>query len=115
MIVYNSKLWNARDPDDILKVDRNKFNIRELKFLGKFHPREDFLCFNNIDSKVIVDFGFYGNEIECDGDWKIYVIDGNLEEGWSSPLELHQFRFNQFLRGINCVQSLLDKYTSKLK
>lgn len=58
MIQFNARNWKAHDPDGILRVDRDKFDIENLKFLGDFHPREDFLSFENIDTKIIVDFGF---------------------------------------------------------
>ena len=111
MIQFNVQNWKTHDPDGILRVDRDKFAIEYLKFLGDFHPREDFLSFENIDTKIIVDFGFYGNEVNLSGVWRIYVVDGNLEDGWHSPLEQHKFVFSDFFQGINCVQLLLVKYS----
>lgn len=111
MIEFNSRIWNIRDPDGILNIDREIFEISELKFLGDFHPREDFLSFENIESKIIIDFGFYGCEVKLEGSWQVYVVDGKIEEGWHSPLERHEFAFGEFMQGIDCIKSLLAKYT----
>lgn len=110
MIKFNSRIWNIRDPDGILNVDREKFEISEFKFLGDFHPREDFLSFENIESKIIIDLGFYGCEVKLEGSWQVYVVDGKLEEGWHSHLERHEFLFGEFMQSIDCVKSLLAKY-----
>jgi hypothetical protein len=111
MIEFNSKIWKVNDPDRILEVERGEFDAKKLKYLGNYHPREDFINFENIGSKIIVDFGYYGCEVKLDGFWQAYVVDGNLEEGWHSPLECHKFPFSEFKKGVDCVQSLLAKYT----
>lgn len=109
MIQVDEKVWLIHDPDKVLTYDRKTFDTSIIKFLGDIHPREDLLSFENRAKNYIVDFGYYGCEVALDGNWVVYVIDGNIEEPWEHPVERHETK--GFLEGINNVELMLKKYT----
>ncbi len=101
--------WKIYDPDNILGYKREGFDTSILKFGGDIHPREDLLQLTHNESNYIVDFGYYGCEVELDGFYAVHVIDGNLEEAWYPPLERHESKC--FLEGISSIEAMLTKYT----
>jgi hypothetical protein len=109
MLQINDKKWKIYDPDNILSYELDGFDTSALKFGAGIHPREDMMQLTNIESNCIIDFGYYGCEIELDGFYVVHVIDGNLEEAWYHPLERHESK--GFIEGIINVQAMLAKYT----
>ena len=109
MLKFDDSIWSVHDPDKVLSCDKPNSDESILKFLGDIHPREDLMNFENKHSKYIVDFGYYGCEVELDGSWVAYVIDGNIEDAWDEPVERYETK--TFLDGIASVQAMLNKYT----
>ena len=109
MLQINNSKWEVCDPDNILSKKLKEFDVSALKFGADIHPREDMIQLTHKESNCIIDFGYYGCEIELDGFYAVHVIDGNLEEAWYHPLERHESKF--FLEGITNVQCMLAKYT----
>ncbi|SDU21136.1 hypothetical protein [Halopseudomonas salegens] len=109
MFQVDKSTWHIYDPDNILSSRREGFDTGILRFGGDIHPREDLMQFTHRLSNCIVDFGYYGCEINLDGFYAVSVVDGHMEEGWQSPMERLESR--DFLAGITHVQAMLEKYT----
>ncbi len=109
MLQINHSKWEVNDPDKILSHELKGFNESEVKFGADIHPREDMLQITHKETGFIVDFGFYGCEVELNGFYVVHVIDGNLEEAWHHPLERHES--STFIEGIKNVQAVVAKLT----
>lgn len=114
MIQFDQYIWVTHDPDGVLT---NNFDLHTLKNReevfkrGEIYPREDLMQFTHKASKICIDHGYYGCEVKLNGRWTVYVIDGNLEaDAWNTPLERHDFTFDNFIKSIECVQKLLNIY-----
>ena len=110
MIKFDSKIWKVHDPDNVISFKRDDFN--ELIFQeekGSIKPREDLIYFSNEEKKVTIDFGFYRNEANLEGEWISYVIDNSLENHWERSIE--KFMSQSFFDGLNIVEKLLKKYS----
>lgn len=109
MLQIDESKWDIYDPDKILGYQLKGFDRGVLGFGAAIHPREDMMQFTHKESRCIVDFGYYGCEVELDGFYVVRVVDGNLEEGWHQPLE--RLESKDFLEGIVHAQAMLEKYT----
>lgn len=101
MIEFKKDNWQIYDPDELLSSE----NIAVAGSL--VYPREDVLAFNHKFKDLIVDFGFYGNETTLDGEWVVYLIEG---ENWDNPVK--ENRFNTFKNGIESTIELLNEYST---
>ena len=111
MISFNSKLWTAHDPDKLLSFNRDHVALTTANLLDHINPREDLIYFQHTESHIIIDYGYYGCEVELNGKWSIYVIDGNIEDAWENPIEKHTFPFHDFMLEIKYIENLILKYT----
>lgn len=109
MFRIDESKWKIHDPDGILSYHFESFDVSDLKFGGVIHPREDMLSFTHKETSYIVDFGYYGCEVTMDGRFVVYVIDANLEDGWSNPIERHEE--NDFLEAILNLKAMYRKYS----
>lgn len=109
MLKVDKRKWEVHDPDKVLSYERDVFDINIINFFGEIGPREDLMAFTHKETNYIVDFGYYGSEVELDGYWIVYVIDTNMDEPWESPIERHDSK--SFLDGIGNVHAMLEKYT----
>ena len=101
MIEFKKDNWKIYDPDELLKSE----NIAAAEKL--VYPREDVLAFNHKFKDLIVDFGFYGNEATLEGEWVVYLIEGN---NWEKPIK--ENRFSAFKNGIESTIELLNEYST---
>lgn len=109
MIEFDSKKWEFYDPDGILA--RSRDTISGLNFdleKARIFPREDMMCFKHTEKSIIIDFGFYGDEVDLVGEWIVYVVDIALDGPWDAPID--RIKSKLFLDGINNVQSAIRKY-----
>jgi len=109
LINFNNSIWSARDPDNILLTTPDSINENCFGFGKSIHPREDLLQFTNLNNEKIIDFGFYGDEIELNGKWIVFVVISGNPDAWYNPLERYEFK--EFIDGVGKVQELLNKYT----
>lgn len=110
MIEINPELWVIHDPDSVLSRDLSNFSE------SQFHtdeeniwPREDLIQLKHKAKNLIIDLGFYGDEISLKGQWTVYVIDLNIEEPWYAPIE--EKSFSRFLRGIEFLTEAISRYS----
>jgi len=109
VIEFDDKVWTAQDPDGMLSLKKSDLSCFACD--GKISPREDLLQFKHRMSGIVVDYGYYGSDVELNGSWIVYVITEASPEGWDLPLEKHSFSYNNFVKSTNCVQTILEKYT----
>jgi hypothetical protein len=90
LIDVDKNKGDVHDPDKVLSYEREGFNTNNLEQLANIFPREDLMAFTHKETTFTIDFGYYGCEIELDGYWVVYVINGNIDEPWYSPIERHE-------------------------
>jgi len=109
MIEFNKNIWTVYDPDNILKYQKNGFNLEIVKSGGLIHPREDLMHFNHNHSNISIELGYYGNEIDLKGIYSIHILNLTDKDPWCLPIE--KYDTYTFLEAIAIIQTQIYKYT----
>ena len=109
MIEFNKNIWTVYDPDNILKYQKNGFNLEIVKSGGLIHPREDLMHFTNNNSSISIDLGYYGDEEDIKGVYSIHILNLADTDPWYLPLG--KLDTHTFLEAIAIMQTQIYKYT----
>ena len=83
--------WRVYDPDNLLERSYDELELIEFNgFICKeVIPREDLFRAENLNSALVIDFGFYEGESKRQGAWLLYLLGPGLN--WDKPTDKMSF------------------------